>query len=221
MTACTCAPSLLQLRREFNTIWPLRDKASDGCCGDAAHAARKSDHNPDATGFAHAYDTDEDLTASLHTLMWLVRHLLSDDRTKYVIYEGRIYYPDGTSKKYTGANAHEHHLHLSTKAGTHNDTRSWGIAEAARAAGVYPGIPPTPSTEQDDDLMAFSKQDLVDAAHMGAAIALSELGLTKDSLPALDRQIKELRQNDREQSADLDELVEAEHADDAPPAPKA
>ncbi len=202
--SCSCARSLLQLRNEFNAIWPLRDKASDGCCGDAAHQARKSDHNADASGFAHAFDTDEDLSEGLHTLQWLVRHLLRDSRTKYIIYEGFIYYPDGTVNVYTGANAHKMHLHLSTKAGTHNDVRSWKIAEAATAAGYNPRhLTPI------EDLMPFTLLDLVAAAKEGANQALKDLGIGPDTLPALDRQIKMLRVNDNDQN-DVLEAVEAD-----------
>lgn len=122
--ACSCAPALLQLRKEINTRWPDRDKASDGCCGDAAHAARKSDHNP-TDGYAHALDIDENLTAELGSLDFLVPILLADSRTKYVIYEGRIHYPPATSKVYTGVNAHKQHLHLSIKSTATFETRPW------------------------------------------------------------------------------------------------
>lgn len=125
--ACRCAPALLELRAELNARWPERDRASDGCCGDAAHAARKSDHNPDAAGYAHALDVDEDLRPGLQNggLQFLVLVLLADPRTKYVIYEGRIYYPGSAPRAYTGSNAHLHHLHLSIKAGSTHDRRPW------------------------------------------------------------------------------------------------
>lgn len=126
--ACRCAPALVVLRNEINSRWPNRDKASDGCCGDAAHAARKSDHNANASGYAHAHDFDEDLFSDAGDRpLWdtLRPILLADSRTKYVIYEARIMYPDGTNKPYTGINAHTHHLHLSIKTTATHDTRRW------------------------------------------------------------------------------------------------
>ena len=51
----------LKLREQVNARWPDRDKRSDGTIGDTAHAARKSDHNPDADGWVKALDIDADL----------------------------------------------------------------------------------------------------------------------------------------------------------------
>lgn len=125
--SCRCAPALDALKAEVDRRWPGRDKLSDGCCGDADHAARKSDHNPDASGYAHARDIDEDLVKGMgDSQLWAVGiHLLDDPRTKYLIYEARILYPDGTDRPYHGINAHRHHLHISIKANATHDTRPW------------------------------------------------------------------------------------------------
>lgn len=147
--ACTCAPSLVALRNEVNALFLRRDKSSDGCCGDAAHAARKSDHNPTG-GYAHALDIDEDIEPG-RDLLWLKPILLDDHRTKYVIYEGRIAYPDGADKPYTGPNAHLHHLHLSIKSTATFDTRRW----------IPPGTTttPPPRTEEDFTMAGLSRLD--------------------------------------------------------------
>lgn len=129
--ACQCAPALLQLRDELNRRWPKRDKASDGCCASAKHSKQNpsSDHEPGAKGategYAHAYDIDEDLDADIHSLAWLKPILLADSRCKYVIYEKRIAYPDGTDKPYSGSNPHDKHLHVSIKPTSTFETRSW------------------------------------------------------------------------------------------------
>ena len=142
---CRCAPALVALRNEVNARWPGRDKATDGCCGDAAHAARKSDHNANGSGYAHAHDFDEDIASGLRPLWDTLRPvLLRDARTKYVIYEARIMYPDGTDRPYTGLNAHKQHLHLSIKATATHDTRRW--------------LPRT-LAPQEDLLMAAAKDD--------------------------------------------------------------
>lgn len=125
--SCRCAPCLVMLDDAVTAQFPGRDQSSDGCCGDAAHASRKSDHNPDASGYAHAIDIDEDVVTTWgdRELWGFGILLLSDPRCKYVIYEQRILYPDGTDNAYTGVNAHQHHLHLSIKAGTEKDMRPW------------------------------------------------------------------------------------------------
>jgi hypothetical protein len=154
--ACKCAPALLTARNELNAVWPLRDKASDGCCGDAAHAARKSDHNPNIEGYARAYDYDEDVTEGLGdrelTGMGLI--LLGDKRTKYLIYEAQLLYPDGTVKPYTGVNAHRQHLHHSIHDWAVLDTRPWGIARAFKPAAAPPeddDMPPAPAVVRDSN----------------------------------------------------------------------
>jgi hypothetical protein len=146
---CRCAPALLHLRDQVDARWPHRDKASDGCCGDAAHAARHSDHNP-VGGYAHAYDIDENIAPGLGDapLMFLLPLLLGDPRAKYAIYERRIYYARCTAHgtrcyqsgghPYSGPNAHEHHLHLSIHDGATHDVHDWRIDTAAPA-------PPAPT----------------------------------------------------------------------------
>lgn len=154
--SCLCAPALRRLQSEINDKWPDRDRSSDGCCGDSAHAARKSDHNSDATGYAHALDIDENLAPSPDPkpLLWLVPVLLRDSRTKYVIYEKRIYYAackthgaacfvtDGHA--YDGINAHDKHLHVSITATATFETRSW-LATVPAAPPEEEDMPPAPA----------------------------------------------------------------------------
>lgn len=151
---CACAPALLQLRREVDERWPSRDRASDGCCGDQAHRARKSDHNPTG-GYAHALDIDEDIAPGLGPapLLPLAAHLLADGRTKYVIYEATIWYRACNTcgpgrcrgHRYTGANSHALHLHLSIHTWATHDTRPW------LAGWTHP---------EEDPLAKFTEQDL-------------------------------------------------------------
>ena len=56
-------PAAITLREQINRRFPKRDKASDGWIGDAKHAQRASDHNPDADGWVHALDIDDDFGA--------------------------------------------------------------------------------------------------------------------------------------------------------------
>lgn len=145
--ACRCAPCLVLLRDEINQRFPTRDKASDGCCGDAAHAARKSDHNPTG-GYAHALDIDEDLASDIHSLDWLrvliFEHPERYPQVKYLIYEGEIWYPhDGARRRgkyaYTGPNSHSKHLHVSIFTTHTRYTGPWLVT-------------PEPPKQEDDDM---------------------------------------------------------------------
>lgn len=147
---CKCAPSLRLLQRQVNDRWPGRDKSSDGCCASASHHKQnaKSDHEPDHFGYAHALDIDADLAPGV-TVDVLTKLLLADDRTKYVIRNGRLLYPSGTDKPYTGINAHRKHLHLSIKPGATFDMGAWKL-------------PPIP--HQEDDLTPDQAKQLADIA---------------------------------------------------------
>lgn len=129
------APSLIQLVVETDERYPDRDRRSDGSIGDAAHAARQSDHNP-YEGWVHAVDLDEDLEPG-RDLADFVAHLVSsrDPRIRYLIYEGRIVksYVDSAGRipwlwhPYTGPNAHTQHLHVSINraAAAREDLSPW------------------------------------------------------------------------------------------------
>lgn len=118
-----CAAGV-KLRDQINATWPNRDKASDGWLGDAAHAARKSDHNPDEHGVVRAIDIDEDLLGAAHQDPQIANDLAAqlvlaaktgEDRIAYVIFEGKFYSPrtKWQAEAYTGPNAHNHHIHVS------------------------------------------------------------------------------------------------------------
>lgn len=138
------------LAQEVNGLWPGRDKASDGTLGDAAHASRKSDHNPwikdpNGVGVVRARDIDEDLDGKVANTgpdaLPLFNHLLSlgkkgDRRLNgggYLIYERKIYSErnNWAARNYTGANPHDHHIHVSLsldRAGYDSDA-PWGIGK--------------------------------------------------------------------------------------------
>lgn len=125
------APSLARCREEANRLAPLRSKASDGWLGDAAHAARASDHNPGARDLVHALDLTYDREHfDVHAYLERLR-VGQDRRVKYLISNRRI---AGASTKggwrwqiYTGANPHEAHGHISiwSTVAAETDTRPW------------------------------------------------------------------------------------------------
>jgi len=116
-----------QLREQIDDAFPDRDRTSDGWIGDTRHAARPSDHNPDANGWVRAIDVDRDLSGKpkpdiMPDLADQIRLAgkSGEKRISYVIFDGRIASSrfNWRWRKYTGSNKHNHHCHISfTKKG--------------------------------------------------------------------------------------------------------
>lgn len=116
-----------QLREQIDDAFPDRDRTSDGWIGDTRHAARPSDHNPDANGWVRAIDVDRDLSGKpkpdiMPDLADQIRLAgkSGEKRIAYVIFDGRIASSrfNWRWRKYTGSNKHNHHCHISfTKKG--------------------------------------------------------------------------------------------------------
>ena len=128
------AKALATLREQVNAQWPNRSKANDGWIGNAAHQARKSDHNPNAAGVVQALDITHDPAHGLDAGK-LAQALIDsrDPRIKYVVSNRRIcasYATGGaaawTWRPYHGANAHEQHVHISVA----DDPRKYDDASA-------------------------------------------------------------------------------------------
>ena len=121
----------VQLREQFDDAYPDRDRTSDGWIGDTRHGARKSDHNPDAQGWVRAIDIDRDLSGKakpdlMPDLVDQIRAACkarSEKRIAYIIFDGKICSPILRWKwrKYTGANKHTKHMHVSFKKEADND----------------------------------------------------------------------------------------------------
>lgn len=125
----TVPASIQAAFNEANRLWPTRSRASDGAVGDAAHAARASDHNPDGRGVVHAFDLTHDPAAGVDCHR-LAAHVIDDPRIKYAIWDRRIWSREKASqgwRPYTGANPHTKHMHVSILSGPapENDTRPW------------------------------------------------------------------------------------------------
>ncbi len=120
------AEALETLRLQLNDAFPKRSKVSDGSIGDAKHASRTSDHNPwvkdsKNKGVVTARDFTHDPKTGIDC-QWLADTLVKhkDSRIKYIIWNRQICSgAKGKSpwvwRKYTGVNAHTHHLHLSVE----------------------------------------------------------------------------------------------------------
>lgn len=125
------------LRAAINVSYPDRDKTSDGWLGDARHAARASDHNPEASsGVVRAIDIDRDLSGKSKPdiapdLADQIRLCAKagDRRIAYVIFQGRIASPKKAWRwrAYDGINRHDHHIHISFTPEGDKDSRPFLI----------------------------------------------------------------------------------------------
>lgn len=153
------AKSLIVLRDEVNAAHPGRSKASDGTKGDAAHASRASDHNPDGNGVVHAIDITR-YPGTEHTVERLRRMgEYGDRRIKYIIFESRIYSAKNGFKgaAYTGSNKHDKHFHLSVTASHGDDTGPWHLFDEP-----HPEPPPPVPPDQEDEDMPFIANPVTD-----------------------------------------------------------
>jgi hypothetical protein len=134
------ANSLEVLLAELNAAAPHRSKVSDGSIGDPAHAARLSDHNPNAAGVVRARDFTHDPNGGLdcHDLAQGLTALIGAHPAMgsgaYVIWRSHIFSADRRTEGwriYTGTNPHDKHLHLSvaTAASGYDSTARWGVME--------------------------------------------------------------------------------------------
>jgi hypothetical protein len=101
------ARACLAALRDANKRWPNRKSRSDGIMGDAAHQLRPSDHND-----GNAVDITHDVASGADGPV-IADHALHDARTKYVIWNHRIWTKSAGWQPYTSSNAHTHHVHIS------------------------------------------------------------------------------------------------------------
>ena len=114
-------PAAIAVLRQATALFPKRKKASDGLLPSAAHqvASPDSDHN---TGLAA--DLTHDPVGGVDCKD-IYNRLKEDNRVSYLIFDGRIWSKQKGDRKYTGANKHVKHLHISIKDECANDTSPW------------------------------------------------------------------------------------------------
>ena len=119
MTMAILCKAGIQLREQIDDAFPDRDRTSDGWLGDARHAARVSDHNPDSKGIVRAIDIDADLRSHASEAFDLADQLRllarSDKRISYIIFNGKIasWKLNWAWRDYKGINPHHKHIHCS------------------------------------------------------------------------------------------------------------
>lgn len=151
------AKSLETLRAQVNAKWPNRSKQSDGSIGDAGHSSRASDHNPDPSGVVRAIDITHDPKSGFDSYAFADMLLKEQDkRLKYVISNSRIGsgpagVQPGVWRKYTGANKHDHHCHISVVPDYRGDsTQGWDIDGVASTEAADTYTPPPPTLRKGD-----------------------------------------------------------------------
>ncbi|MFG1844920.1 peptidoglycan-binding protein [Micromonospora carbonacea] len=138
MSGWRLARSLEVLRAEVDAAAPGRSRASDGTIGDQAHAARASDHNPNAAGVVCGMDLTHDPAhgADMHRIAEHIR-TRRHPALKYVIWSKRIASASSgwAWRPYAGSNPHDKHAHISVgtgpdgkSTGPYDDTSPWGLA---------------------------------------------------------------------------------------------
>ncbi len=193
------APALEQLWREANAIAPRRDRSSDGSIGDPAHAARTSNHNPQESGridWVDAIDIDHDpangMDIHARVRQWVAA---GDDRLEEVISNGRIWTwarrHEGW-RKYSGANAHTLHAHITVRDSHRHSTRPWFVGVPAFPTPGPPPYrppaapaPPAAPQSEEDDMHLIVIRDKKGIAHIlpsGRTVKISEeqLGRLRD-----------------------------------------
>lgn len=167
---------------QLNALAPNRSKLSDGGIGDAAHAARLSDHNPDETGVYHARDYTHDPAHGADMALY-TRRLIADPRAEYVIFNDQFYDKDAQGRIRVRAyplvnpqrtNKHDKHLHLSVKYGAlGDDGRQWEAFTQSYTPPVV--VPPAP--------VAVPKRPTIQEGSKGQAVWDLQNKLTR-SYPA-------------------------------------
>jgi hypothetical protein len=158
------APGLLALVAQIDRAWPARKRDADGIMGDAAHQARRSDHNE---GNALDVTRDTDNGPELHAL---AEALFVDPRTHYVILDRQIRtrgIQGDAWHAYTGPDPHTGHLHLSIWPERRDDVRLWDLH--ATDAGE--------PNDQDQGPAGSAPREGLDGRQLAAGLAVVGVGL--------------------------------------------
>ena len=143
--AKTAAPAAKAVLRQATALRPNRNKASDGLLPSLAHQKQNpsSDHN---TGFA--VDLTHDIASGIDCFD-IYERLKSDKRVKYVIFHGKIWSTQHGDSRYTGANSHNHHLHISIKETCGQDVSPWfpWLGKPTLVSKVKAKVKPLPKKE--------------------------------------------------------------------------
>jgi len=171
------AKSLEKLRMQLNALYPNRSKVSDGGIGNAEHASRESDHNPwvkdsKGQGVVTARDfTFDDNPADGIGIdgQSLVDCLVAnrDPRIKYIIWNRRIISSKQSPwvwRKYTGKNAHKHHVHISVmpEEKLFDSEKAWNLDQLKPVSAELSSLEIKPASQPPDISGESGKDSIAD-----------------------------------------------------------
>jgi hypothetical protein len=202
------APAAACILTQATALWPNRSTASDGTIGDASHASRTSDHNPDSRGVVHAADLTHDPAhgCDAHAQADAIRIRAQnhqEPRAKYIISSRRIASPETNWEwtYYDGSNPHDHHAHFSVNSGSiENSTVPWfnrqGGLTVGEAERIIDVIEAKHRLRKRNELKILRKLNQIRAA---------QTNIKRDELAALKRETDQLDAAIAELDADLPE----------------
>lgn len=155
MSWVLCA-ALVALRKQINEYAPNRSIESDGTIGDAAHSARRSDHNPDDDHTVNALDVTHDPQGGIDCNLLVDQLVTSNDpRIRYIIWNGRIWFRGVGWSAYAGKNPHKAHCHISIVHNAREDDGSlWNLPMFGS-----PPIPTHPMVQRKEDTLKWLISD--------------------------------------------------------------
>lgn len=188
------APAATAALRQASALWPKRSRAGDGLIGDAAHRSRRSWHNPSdrhgnptPNGVVLAFDLTHD-PANGCDAHALVRAAVArgDRRVSEAISRGRIWTRARASegwRPYGGANAHDHHAHVTVAWEHRTDTGPWWVIVPDFGGGKGTTAPRTPAQEDDDTMTPAQEAKLDEILDILKALVAPRLPGGKDRDP--------------------------------------
>ena len=145
VVARTAAPAAKAVLKQATSLFPKRNKASDGLLPSKAHLKQSpaSDHN---TGFA--VDLTHDPVNGVDCKD-IYEKLQQDKRVKYLIFKGKIWSAQNGELVYKGINQHNKHLHISIKTTCGEDTSPWfpWLGKPTTINKVKAAVKPLPKKE--------------------------------------------------------------------------
>lgn len=181
---CSCPPVCKAAMASATHLAPGRSTVSDGCCASVQHHQQNptSDHEADISGFAHAVDITHDPEHGFDSWLEADRLRLAckagiEKRVKYIISNRRIASSrdDWAWRRYDGANAHAHHMHISVIKGYELSVAPWfdyllaGSNGQPRHPGTTAPLPVVLTT-------TYTLEDGVKIEHRSTRVALDDQG---------------------------------------------